>query len=85
MKAAHEYFRVHDRGKLIMACGTGKTYTSLEIIEQETGGQGTDFIHGPQYRSLRTIAECLDDRYEIQDEGCLYLLGFQGFQKERFR
>ena len=24
MKAAHEYFRVHDRGKLIMACGTGK-------------------------------------------------------------
>ena len=40
MKAAHEYFRVHDRGKLIMACGTGKTYTSLEIIEQETGGKG---------------------------------------------
>lgn len=23
-----------------MACGTGKTYTSLEIIEQETGGKG---------------------------------------------
>uniref|UniRef100_UPI0040286013 restriction endonuclease n=1 Tax=Parabacteroides distasonis TaxID=823 RepID=UPI0040286013 len=40
MKAAHEHFRVHDRGKLIMACGTGKTYTSLEIIEQETGGKG---------------------------------------------
>ena len=40
MNAAHEYFRVHDRGKLIMACGTGKTYTSLEIIEQETGGKG---------------------------------------------
>ena len=26
-------FRVHDRGKLIMACGTGKTYTSLAIME----------------------------------------------------
>ena len=26
-------FQVHDRGKLIMACGTGKTYTSLAIME----------------------------------------------------
>ncbi|HEJ3369404.1 TPA: DEAD/DEAH box helicase [Pseudomonas aeruginosa] len=27
-------FQAHDRGKLIMACGTGKTYTSLIIAEQ---------------------------------------------------
>ena len=27
----------HDRGKLIMACGTGKTFTSLKIAEQLTG------------------------------------------------
>lgn len=40
MKAAHEYFMTHDRGKLIMACGTGKTYTSLKIVEQETEGKG---------------------------------------------
>ncbi len=33
---------------------------------------------------FRTIAECLDDRYEVQDEGCLYLLGFQGFQRNDF-
>ena len=26
-------FQGHDRGKLIMACGTGKTYTSLSIME----------------------------------------------------
>ncbi|CDQ11755.1 putative helicase [Acidithiobacillus ferrivorans] len=26
-------FQDHDRGKLIMACGTGKTYTSLSIME----------------------------------------------------
>ena len=25
---AHEYFKTADRGKLIMACGTGKTFTS---------------------------------------------------------
>lgn len=27
----HEYFKTKDRGKLIMACGTGKTFTSLKI------------------------------------------------------
>lgn len=40
IKKTHEYFKLHDRGKLIMACGTGKTYTSLKIAEQETKGQG---------------------------------------------
>jgi predicted helicase len=28
---AHHYFKDNDRGKLIMACGTGKTFTSLRI------------------------------------------------------
>ena len=32
---AHEYFKHADRGKLIMACGTGKTFTSLKIAERE--------------------------------------------------
>ena len=36
----HEYFKTHDRGKLIMACGTGKTFTSLKIAERETEGNG---------------------------------------------
>ena len=27
-------FKKHKKGKLIMACGTGKTYTSLKINEQ---------------------------------------------------
>ena len=29
-------FENHDRGKLIMACGTGKTFTALRIAEQQT-------------------------------------------------
>lgn len=29
-------FKTHDRGKLIMACGTGKTYTALQVVEQLT-------------------------------------------------
>ena len=38
MSKAYEYFVTNDneRGKLIMACGTGKTYTSLKIMEQMT-------------------------------------------------
>ena len=31
--AALEYYHNYDRGKLIMACGTGKTFTSLRIAE----------------------------------------------------
>lgn len=37
---AREYFREHDRGKMIMACSTGKTFTSLRLAEQETEGKG---------------------------------------------
>ena len=33
LDAAMEYYKDHDRGKLIMACGTGKTFTSLRIAE----------------------------------------------------
>jgi predicted helicase len=33
--AVHEYFAHRQRGKLIMACGTGKTFTALRIAEQE--------------------------------------------------
>ncbi|MDH4462176.1 MAG: DEAD/DEAH box helicase family protein [Flectobacillus sp.] len=38
----HEHFlsQQHDRGKIIMACGTGKTFTSLKIAENETNGKG---------------------------------------------
>lgn len=40
MECAQNHFMEHDRGKLIMACGTGKTYTSLKIVEQETNKKG---------------------------------------------
>nr|WP_294858689.1 DEAD/DEAH box helicase family protein [uncultured Fluviicola sp.] len=36
----HDHFKENERGKLIMACGTGKTFTSLKIAENETGGNG---------------------------------------------
>ena len=37
---AMKYYKEHDRGKLIMACGTGKTFTSLRIAEQLTDCHG---------------------------------------------
>ena len=42
MSRAYEHFvtKGNDRGKLIMACGTGKTYTSLKIAEQMTPKDG---------------------------------------------
>ena len=33
-------FKDHDRGKLIMACGTGKTFTALKIAEEIAGTEG---------------------------------------------
>jgi len=37
---ANTYFKTNDRGKLIMACGAGKTYTALRIAETETDNKG---------------------------------------------
>ena len=37
---AAEYYKTHRRGKLIMACGTGKTYTSLKLVENQLNGKG---------------------------------------------
>jgi len=36
-----KYFETHERGKLIMACGTGKTFTNLRIAEKLSQGNVT--------------------------------------------
>ena len=40
LNKTHEHFKENNRGKLIMACGTGKTFTSLRIAENETNNSG---------------------------------------------
>lgn len=41
IRKCNEHFQSNDRGKLIMACGTGKTFTSLKIAEDiATNGSG---------------------------------------------
>ena len=51
----HEHFRSADRGKLIMACGTGKTFTSLKIAEHETNGNGLILFLVPSISLLGQI------------------------------
>ncbi len=63
----HEYFKdeTHDRGKLIMACGTGKTYTSLCIAEKETDSRGTILFLVPSIALLgQTLREWTADSKE---------------------
>lgn len=44
--------RQHDRGKLIMACGTGKTFTSLKLTEDVVGEGGTALVLVPSIQLL---------------------------------
>jgi predicted helicase len=44
--------REHDRGKLIMACGVGKTYTSLKIAEELVGPGGSVLFLVPSIQLL---------------------------------
>ena len=76
-------FRTHDRGKLAMACGTGKTFTALRIAEQVAGTGGRVLYLVPSIalfaqamrewadqRELphRYIGVCSDTRAGRQDE-----------------
>ena len=51
----HEYFKTNSRGKLIMACGTGKTFNSLRIAEKETDGKGVVLFLVPSIALLGQI------------------------------
>lgn len=54
-RALHDVFdgfRTLDRGKLIMACGTGKTYTSLRIAEELVGAGGRVLFLVPSIQLL---------------------------------
>lgn len=58
LENTHNYFKEHDRGKLIMACGTGKTFTALRIAEHETNGKGLILFLVP---SIALIGQTLNE------------------------
>lgn len=54
----NKHFKKFDRGKLIMACGTGKTFNSLRIAEHETKGKGNILFLVPSIALLgQTLRE----------------------------
>lgn len=56
--AAVTSFQEHDRGKLVMACGTGKTFTSLRLAEGYVGAGGTVLFLVPSISLLsQTLRE----------------------------
>ncbi|MBN8688697.1 MAG: DEAD/DEAH box helicase [Chitinophagales bacterium] len=69
---AHEHYKTNARGKLIMACGTGKTYTSLKIAETETEGKGFILFLVPSIALLgQTLNEWYADAVEPINAICI--------------
>ncbi len=65
LNLTHEHFKANERGKLIMACGTGKTFTSLKIAEKETNGKGFVLFLVP---SIALLGQTLREWSAFADE-----------------
>jgi predicted helicase len=72
MDKAHEYFETAERGKLIMACGTGKTFNALRIAENETNGNGLILFLVPSIALLgQSLREWTADAMEPINAICI--------------
>ncbi|WP_246144167.1 DEAD/DEAH box helicase [Neolewinella aurantiaca] len=68
----HKHLQTHDRGKLIMACGTGKTFTSLRIAERETNHSGLVLFLVPSIALLgQTLREWAAQAIEPINAVCI--------------
>ena len=72
LENTHQYFKTADRGQLIMACGTGKTFNSLRIAENETNGTGLILFLVPSIALLgQTLREWSADANEPINAICI--------------
>jgi len=72
LELTHKHFKKSDRGKLIMACGTGKTFNSLRIAENETKGKGLVLFLVPSIALLgQTLREWSGDANEPINAICI--------------
>lgn len=72
LEKANEHFKTADRGKLIMACGTGKTFNALRIAERETDGNGLVLFLVPSIALLgQTLREWSADANEPINAICI--------------
>jgi predicted helicase len=60
-----DYLKDNERGRLIMACGTGKTMTSLKIAEKLTNGKGNILFLVP---SIALVGQTLREWASQADE-----------------
>jgi len=65
LENTNQHFKENQRGKLVMACGTGKTFTSLRIAENETGGNGFVLFLVP---SIALLGQTLNEWYADANE-----------------
>lgn len=72
LELTHKHFKKADRGKLIMACGTGKTFNSLRIAENETKGKGLVLFLVPSIALLgQSLREWAGDANEQINAICI--------------
>ena len=72
IEKVHNHFLDADRGKLIMACGTGKTYTALKIAEKETNGEGLILVLVPSIALMgQTLTEWYNDAENTINAVCI--------------
>lgn len=72
LQKTEEHFKIQNRGKLIMACGTGKTFTSLRIAENETKGNGLVLFLVPSIALLgQTLKEWSANSKELINPICI--------------
>lgn len=66
------HFQEFNRGKLVMACGTGKTFTSLRIAENETNNKGLVLFLVPSIALLgQTLREWSANSEELINPICI--------------
>ena len=88
MSKAYEYYvtKGNERGKLIMACGTGKTFTSLKIMEQMTPQDGFVLFLVPSIALLgQTLNAWMADKTDDMRAICVCSDGctcFDGYRKD---
>ncbi|MGI9345167.1 MAG: DEAD/DEAH box helicase family protein, partial [Gammaproteobacteria bacterium] len=68
LKAVTQGLAHEDRGKLIMACGTGKTFTALKIAEQLAGNNRSVLFLAP---SLALVSQTITE-WTIESEADLH-------------
>lgn len=74
MSKAHNHFieEGNDRGKLIMACGTGKTFTALRIMEEMTDDKSLVLFLVPSIALLgQTLNAWMSDKSEPMRAICV--------------